>query len=121
MNHPHDGNRNMLRQHYHEFRHFVRHFLRYTYFVRGVLACLLLLIAVGGVAISYLENLSLSDSIYFAFITGMTIGYGDISPATVCGRLVSVGMGMIGVLFTGMTVAIATRALADTVKQLKKE
>jgi len=39
---------------------------------------------------SYFEHKSLSDSIYWSFITALTIGYGDLSPATLEGRIVGI-------------------------------
>lgn len=98
---------------------FVRAFARSGMRVGEVTASLLALIVLGGVAISRLENIPLGDAIYFAFITGLSIGYGDITPETVMGRLISVVIGLIGMLFVGITVAIATRALADVAQQLE--
>lgn len=95
-----------MRRLFNEFIVFVGYFLQYAFYVRGVLFSLLILIVLGAVAISHFEGLPLGDSIYFASITGMSIGYGDISPVTTVGRVVSVGIGVIGMLTTGMTVAI---------------
>jgi hypothetical protein len=63
------------------------------------------------------EGIKLGDAVYFAFITGLSIGYGDISPETVVGKVMSVVIGLVGMLFIGMTTAIATRALGDTAKR----
>jgi hypothetical protein len=106
---------------FHEFIVFVQCLFRYVRYVRAILVGLLLLILLGGLALSHLENLPPGDAIYFAFVTGMTIGYGDISPKTAEGRLVSVAVGLVGVVFTGLYVAIATRALADTHKRLTSD
>ena len=81
---------------------------------------MILLIALGGVAISKLEGIPLSDASYFAFITGLTIGYGDIVPETTWGRVVSVAIGFIGLLFSGLTLAIANQALKDTAKKYRE-
>ena len=96
----------------HPFSIFLRHFVRYAFYVRHVLVGLLALIVLGGVTISQLERIELGKAIYFAFITGLSIGYGDISPETAAGRVVSVLIGLVGMLFVGITVAIATRSLA---------
>jgi hypothetical protein len=82
-----------------------------------LLAFALLLMALGGAVIAKIEGIALGDGVYFAFITGLTIGYGDIAPATTWGRVLSVAVGLIGTLFAGLVVAIATRALHDTVQQ----
>lgn len=106
-----------MRHRVNEFRRFVGHFFRYLLHVQEVLAGLLVLIVLGGVTISRVEGIELGRAIYFAFITGLTIGYGDITPQTALGSVVSVGIGLIGMVFTGITVAVATRALADMVKE----
>ena len=56
----------------------------------------------------------MGDAIYFAFITDLTIGYGDIVATTKAGRTVSVLLGFIGMTFTGLVVAIAVRVLHKT-------
>jgi voltage-gated potassium channel len=103
------------------FVEFIRVFARYALYVRESIMSLLLLIVLGGFTISKLESIKLGDAMYFAFITGLTIGYGDITPQTAWGRVASVAIGLVGVLFVGLTVAIATRALADTVKHNLKD
>ena len=77
-------------------------------------------ICFGGVAISFVEERSLEESLYFSFITALSIGYGDIAPQTTVGRIISVFIGLVGMIFIGLTVAVATRALADTVAHLRK-
>ena len=65
------------------------------------------------VIISFVERIDLSSSIYFACITGLTIGYGEIVPQTHLGPVVAVLIGVIGMVFIGLIVGIAARALAD--------
>ena len=69
---------------------------------------------VNAVAITLVENIPFSDALYFSFITGLTIGYGDISPETGMGRLLAVLTGLVGILITGLVVAIAVYALRQT-------
>ena len=103
------------------FMDFVRCFVRNALHVREVLLGLLALLLVGGVAISYVEQLDLAEAIYFSFITGLTIGYGDIAPATNWGRVLCVLIGLIGMTFTGITVAVATHSLADSLRHNRHE
>jgi len=48
------------------------------------------LIAVAALVFSYAEDVDLFTSFYWAAVTASTLGYGDISPKSVIGRLDSV-------------------------------
>lgn len=66
------------------------------------------IVLTGGTLISYVENRSFSDGIWWAFVTTTTVGYGDISPATDIGRIIAcvlmlVGIGLIGSLTSTIT------------------
>jgi voltage-gated potassium channel len=100
-------------------RDFLRNAVTATLAVREVLAGLVFVIFLNGVLFSWVEGKDLGSSIYFAFITGFTIGYGDIVPATTLGRLVAVFTGLCGTIFVGLVVAINTRALRVTVEEVK--
>ena len=71
-------------------------------------------LVVNAMAIAYLENIPFGDALYFTFITGLTIGYGDIVPATTAGRIFSVLTGLVGVLITGLVAAAAVYSLRET-------
>jgi hypothetical protein len=49
-----------------------------------------------GVLIGFVEGWSVGDAVYFTFVTGLTIGYGDIVPRQALGRALAVGIGMFG-------------------------
>lgn len=100
---------------------YFRYFFRYALYVREILVGHILLLLAGGFAISMIEGLQLGEAVYFAFITGLTIGYGDIAPATTLGQIVSVVIGLTGLLFTGITVAVATRALHSVVEHYQAD
>ena len=55
----------------------------------------------------------MSDATYFTFVTGLTIGYGDLVPEHFGTRLISVVIGFIGILLTGLVAAIGVRALQE--------
>ena len=109
-----------MKRRIHEFSTFVRFFIHHLLLLREVVLGLLGLIILGGLAISVIEKPSVADSLYFACITALSIGYGDITPTTMLGRVISVGIGLVGMVFVGLSVAIATRALADTIKKLEE-
>ena len=101
---PHDP-RAMRR----EFVHGLLHGLRVVWpILSGLLAAIVGL----GLTVGFIEGWSVSDSIYFAFVSGLTIGYGDLAPKTFVTRLLAIGIGICGVLLTGLVAAIAVRALS---------
>ena len=48
---------------------------------------------------------------YFTFITGLTIGYGDLVPRLAVSRALSVVIGIIGALVMALFAAVSVRAL----------
>ena len=83
----------------------------------GLLAVMLAL----GIVIGLIEGWSTLDSIYFAFVSGLTIGYGDFAPTLPLARVLAIGIGLTGVLLVGLIVAIAVRALDVTSKRHRDE
>ena len=95
-------------------------FWRMVWHLRSSNMAIFALITINGWGISYLEKLPFGDALYFAAITGLTIGYGDIVVKTPAGRILAVLIGFIGILFSGLVVAIAVRALRETVEESEK-
>ena len=77
-----------------------------------------MLIVGGAVLISFVEQLPFDHALYFSFVTGLTIGYGDIVATTSVGRIISIVLGVIGIMFTGLVVAVGdnTEDVTITVK-----
>ena len=75
-----------------------------------VLSGLLLLKALLGAVAGLVEGWGVWQGIYFAFITGLTIGYGDLAPRHVVTRLLAVAIGFLGILLTGLVAALAVKA-----------
>jgi len=77
-----------------------------------VVSGLLAVIVVLGLLAGLIEGWSMSDSIYFAFVSGLTIGYGDLAPKTLVARTLAIVIGVCGVLLTGLVAAVAVKALS---------
>ena len=64
-----------------------------------------------GLLTGFVEGWSLGDAIYFTFITGLTIGYGDLIPRQALTRALAIGIGYFGLFVTGVIAAIAVHAM----------
>ncbi len=82
-----------------------------------VLSGLLTTVVVLGLLAGLAEGWSLQDSIYFAFVSGLTIGYGDLAPVTLIARLLAILIGVCGVLVTALVAAVAVQALTAALRE----
>jgi len=95
-------------------RQFFSHLLRGLRIVWPILFGLLALMAVLGSVVAVLEHWPLIEGIYFAFVTGLTIGYGDLAPKGTLGRVLAIGIGFVGVLLVALVAAVSVQALDIT-------
>ena len=96
------------------FTRFNHYFFHALSKIRGIFIGLFAWLVVDAAAIAYFEKLPFADALYFTFVTGLTIGYGDIAPVTLAGRVVAILTGLIGILITGLIVAVAVYAVRET-------
>jgi voltage-gated potassium channel len=79
-----------------------------------------LVVSVGSVAMLWVEegrpgaNIeTLGESLWWAFVTVFTVGYGDYTPVTPAGRVIGVGLMFVGVgVIAVFTASVATRFLS---------
>ena len=102
------------------FTSFTNHFFRAVWHVRTIILALIALVVAGAAVLAYLEKIAFSEALYFAFVTGLTIGYGDIVMQTPVGRLVAILIGLVGILFTGLMVAVAVHAVRESMTESQK-
>ena len=101
------------------FLSFSQFFFQALWKIQGVVYGLVAWLVLNAAAITYLESIPFADALYFTLITGLTIGYGDIAPLTIGGRVIAVVTGLLGILITGLIVAVAVYALKETMKPQK--
>lgn len=81
---------------------------------RGILIAAALLLVGGTFIFMIIEGYSPVDSFYVCFITLSTIGYGDFSPSTDLGKLVTVAYGIAGLgIIAALISAIASHRRRD--------
>ena len=80
-----------------------------------VLSGILLWQLVFGLLVTWLERWPIGDGLYFTFITGLTIGYGDFVPRQPLSRFFAIVIGLSGTVLTGLIAAIAVMALQTAV------
>jgi hypothetical protein len=95
---------------------FFGHVLSLIRFIWPVFSMLIILIMVLGLMTGIREGWTMGDSFYYAFITAFTIGYGDFAPKYPLTKILALGIGLVGFLFTGILVAIAVEAIRYTIK-----
>src|SRR3989442_15823521 len=76
-----------------------------------VLSAILAMQVALGLLIGFVEGWSVGDAVYFTFVTGLTIGYGDIVPRQALARALSIGVGVSGLFLTGLLAGIAVYAM----------
>ena len=70
-----------------------------------VVGVALIILTAGTLGFAVVEQLSLIDAAYFTIVTVATVGYGDIHPLTVAGKLLAIVLILVGVgTFSGVMV-----------------
>lgn len=97
-------------------RHAIAETAKVLWHLRGILAIFLLLFLILSVTMYYVGGAvdastrtqsSLGETFYFCAVTALTIGYGDVIPTTVLGRVVAILLGLLGVMITGVVTGSA--------------
>ena len=86
-----------------------------------VLSIILAIQVALGLVIGFLEGWSVGDAVYFTFITGLTIGCGDIVPRQGFARALAVAIGVSGLFLTGVIAGIAVYAMRKALDDRETE
>ena len=71
----------------------------------------LVVIVGSGALVGWIEGWQLGDTLYFTFVTGLTIGYGDLVPKQTIARVLALVIGLCGIVLTGLIAAASVQAL----------
>lgn len=85
---------------------FIQLFFWGVYLASPLLLMLGTLIVIVGQVVGRLESWGRFDALYWSFITALTVGYGDIRPMRRGSRVLAVIIAFIGIMLTGIFVAI---------------
>lgn len=69
-----------------------------------------LIIAALSLWVGHKEGWSPGDSLYFGFVTALTIGYGDFRPTRGATKFIAIVLGIVGLITSGILIAIAVQA-----------
>ena len=96
--------------------------LRHTKTNRMFLAYLLVLLA-GGVLMYFIEPgvNDIFDGFYFLFVASTTIGFGDIVPVTVIGKIITMIVSLIGILTVAMVPGVVVAYYTEYLKLQEKD
>jgi len=97
---------------------FIRLFFFGIELAAPLLLALALIIILMGQIVGALESWGRFNSIYWAFITATTVGYGDIHPLRPLSKALSVFIALTGIIFTGIMLAVALNAATISFKSI---
>jgi len=96
---------------------FIRMFGIGLYYTAPLLALMLLIIVILGHFLGRLEGWSRLDALYHALITATTVGYGDFHPRKRPSKILAIVIAFVGIVFTGIVVAVALHAAGHAFKE----
>lgn len=82
-------------------------FFKINGFIYLIIICGIVLIT-AAITYSLAEDVSLSNSFWWAIVTASTVGYGDVAPKTLAGRLAAISLMIIGIGFIGTLTSTIT-------------
>jgi hypothetical protein len=102
-------------------RFFVAALLQQVRILSPIFSGILVIMVGTGFVVGYIENWRMDEALYFTFVTGLTIGYGDLVPKHVLARLLALLIGLSGIVLTGLVAAVAVQALNAADRDLAKQ
>jgi hypothetical protein len=79
-----------------------------------VLSGLVVLIGGLGLVVGLIEGWGLGSGVYFAAITALTIGYGDLTPTRALTRTIAAAIGLLGIITAALVAGVAVAAVQES-------
>ncbi len=88
-----------------------------------IIIAYLILLCVGGVALTFIEPgvHGIFEGFYFCFVASTTVGFGDIVPVTVLGRIITIAVTLVGILTVAMVPGVVVAYYTEYLKIREKE
>lgn len=107
----------LMNKHIETRRRFFKALFTALHIVWPIFSVLLAAIIGLGLLIAHIEGWRPLEGVYFSFVTGLTVGYGDFVPRHAISRVMAVGIGLTGILLTAVFAAVCVHALGEAVKE----
>jgi hypothetical protein len=101
-------------------RRFIIEFGRGLLIVWPVLSFIVFVMIVLGYFAAKLEHWPFGMGLYFALITGFTVGYGDVIPHLPLVRALAVLLAFLGIVMTAIIAAVAVKAMSAAQESAKE-
>ena len=92
---------------------FIKIFFWGVYLTYPILLAIVVIIIALGLIVGRIESWTKFNSIYWSFITALTVGYGDMKPITKASKILSIIVGSVGIMLGGILVAITLEATTN--------
>ena len=99
---------------------FIKIFFTTVFYVSPILVFLVFSISILGLIVGKIEKWHPMDSLYFAFITATTVGYGDFHPESKVSKCLSIFVALTGLVLTGILVAIGVFSVEKVFQTINK-
>lgn len=96
---------------------FIKLFFTIIVLSSPILVSLCAFIVALGLVVGRREGWSIFNTIYWTFITALTVGYGDMRPLKPLSKILAVAIAWTGIMFSGVIVAATVGATTSAIKE----